>query len=115
MSHDAPRLFAPNRQITAASASQLTATGHGFETGTKVTYDISGQTGLQTFGGAALGAGPFYIRKIALDTVELYDTKANAETASGNTGRKAFTAASGQTYGLLVRAGMCHLISFVFN
>ena len=111
-----PRLFAPTRQVTAASASQLTVTAHGFEAGNEVTYDISGQTGLQTSAGAALGAGPFYIRKIDANTVELYDTKANPETASGNTGRKAFTAAaSGRTYGLLVRAGMCHLISFVFN
>ena len=109
-----PRLFAPTWQVMAASASQLTVTAHGFVTGDKVTYDISGQTGLQTGGGTALGAGPFFVRNINANTIELYYTRANAENTAATTNRQGFTAVTTGTYGE-VRTGMCHLIYSLFS
>ncbi len=100
-----PTCFSGNakKQVMEVKASQLIVAAHGFATGTRVAYDINGQTGVQTSAGAALETSSIYIRKIDANTVELYDTELHAYTTWQVAGRQDFTAVTTGTYGKLVR------------
>jgi hypothetical protein len=70
------------------TTERITITNHSFYTGQKVTYDQNG--GTQNVG--LTNGASYFVRVIDINTIELYDTKVNAEGSPSTTGRIDLTA-----------------------
>lgn len=71
--------------------TSIEGVNHSLYTGQRVIYTKEGGT-------EAIGltdAAEYFVRDITLDTIELYDTKANAEAGPATTGRQDLTASGG--------------------